>query len=256
MGGELATQVLNADAAAIAAAARVLARGGLAAFPTETVYGLGCDASNAAAVDRLYDAMWRPSFNPLIAHVADGVAAHRLADFDASAERLAAAFWPGPLTLVLPKRAGCPVGELATAGLDTIALRVPSHPVAREILAAFGRPVVAPSANRSGHVSPTTAQHVLADLRGRIELIVDGGPTPMALESTLVACLDRPVLLRPGALTRADIEREVALAEAPPSVASPANVDEVPIAPGALASHYAPRARLRLDAQRVEAHEA
>jgi L-threonylcarbamoyladenylate synthase len=156
--------------------------------------------------------------------------------------------------LVVPKLAQCPVAELATAGLDTIAVRVPSHPLARAILLAFGRPVVAPSANSSGHVSPTTAQHVLADLRGRIELIVDGGPTPMGLESTIVACLDRPVLLRPGALTRAEIEREVALAAAPP--ASPANVDEVPIAPGALASHYAPRARLRLDAQRVEAHEA
>ena len=157
---------------------------------------------------------------------------------------------------MLPKLADCPVSELATAGLDTIAVRVPSHPLARAILTAFGRAVVAPSANRSGHVSPTTAQHVLADLRGRIELIVDGGPTPMGLESTIIACLDRPVLLRPGALPRADIEREVALAEAPSATASAADVDEVPIAPGALASHYAPRARLRLDARRVVAHEA
>src|SRR5262252_9245370 len=218
MSAQAATQVIEAGegaitpgAAAVERAARVLAAGGLVAFPTETVYGLGADATNGAAVARLYDAKGRPSFNPLIA-------------------------------------------ELATAGLDTIAVRVPSHPLARAILLAFGRPVVAPSANSSGHVSPTTAQHVLADLRGRIELIVDGGPTPMGLESTIVACLDRPVLLRPGALTRAEIEREVALAAAPP--ASPANVDEVPIAPGALASHYAPRARLRLDAQRVEAHEA
>src|SRR6516164_1849999 len=161
---------------------------------------------------------------------ADADAARALARFPPGAKRLASAFWPGPLTLVLPKLAQCPVAELATAGLDTIAVRVPSHPLARAILLAFGRPVVAPSANSSGHVSPTTAQHVLADLGGRIELIVDGGPTPMGLESTIVACLDRPVLLRPGALTRAEIEREVALAEAPP--ASPANVDEVPIAPG------------------------
>src|SRR5262249_33561064 len=168
-------------------------------------------------------------------------------------QRLASAFWPGPLTLVLPKLADCPVAELATAGLDTIAVRVPSHPLARAVLTAFGRPVVAPSANRSGHVSPTTAQHVLADLRGRI---VDGGPPPMGLESPIIACLDRPVLLRPGALPRAHIERQVALAEAPSAAASAADVDEVPIAPGGLASHYAPRARLRLDALRVEAHEA
>src|SRR5262249_20235978 len=165
----------------------------------------------------------RPSFNPLIAHVADAAAARALARFSAAAQRLASAFWPGPLTLVLPKLADCPVAQLATAGLDTIAVPVPSHPLARAILLAVGRPVVEPSPNRSGHVSPTTAQHVLADLRGRIELIVDGGPTPMGLESTIIACLDRPVLLRPGALPRADIEREVALAEAPP--ASPANVD-------------------------------
>jgi len=259
---QLATQVIEASegaitpgAAAVERAARVLAAGGLVAFPTETVYGLGADAANGAAVARVYDAKGRPSFNPLIAHVADADAARALARFPPGAKRLASAFWPGPLTLVLPRLALCPVAELATAGLDTIAVRVPSHPLARAILLAFGRPVVAPSANRSGHVSPTTAQHVLADLRGRIELIVDGGPTPMGLESTIVACLDRPVLLRPGALPRADIEREVALAKAPPSAASP-SIDDVPIAPGALASHYAPRARLRLDAQRVEAHEA
>jgi L-threonylcarbamoyladenylate synthase len=188
-------------------------------------------------------------------HVADAAAARALAAFDAAAERLAAAFWPGPLTLVLPRRADCPVADLATAGLDTIAVRVPSHAVARDILAAFGRPVVAPSANRSGHVSPTTAEHVLADLRGRIELIVDGGPTPMGLESTIVACLGEPALLRPGALPRAEIERVLPLAE-PPPVAEAAGADAVPIAPGQLGSHYAPRARLRLDAERVSAGEA
>src|SRR5215468_3517524 len=257
MTAQAATQLIGAregaitpGAAAVARAARTLIAGGLVAFPTETVYGLGADATNGAAVARVYEAKGRPSFNPLIAHVADAAAGRALARFSAAAQRLASAFWPGPLTLVLPRLADCPVAELATAGLDTIAVRVPSHPLARAILLAFGRPVVAPSANSSGHVSPTTAQHVLADLRGRIELIVDGGPTPMGLESTIVACLDRPVLLRPGALTRAEIEREVALAAAPP--VSPANVDEVPIAPGALASHYAPRARLRLHAQRVE----
>jgi L-threonylcarbamoyladenylate synthase len=249
-----ATQVIEAGGPAVARAVRVLADGGLVAFPTETVYGLGVDATNGEAVARLYEAKGRPSFNPLIAHVVDVAAARALARFDQAAERLAAAYWPGPLTLVLPKVPGCPVTELATAGLDTIAVRVPSHAVAREILAAFRRPVVAPSANRSGHVSPTTAAHVLADLGGRIALIVDGGPTPMGLESSIVACLDRPALLRPGALPRAEIERVVALVDVPD--AEPAADADVPMAPGQLASHYAPRARLHLDADRVQAGEA
>ncbi len=182
MTAPLVTRVSRADAAAVGDAVRCLKAGGLVAFPTETVYGLGADATNGQAVARLYEAKGRPSFNPLIAHVADVVAARALAAFDADAERLAEAFWPGPLTLVLPKTAGCPVAELATAGLETIAVRVPSHPVARKILAAFGKPVVAPSANRSGHVSPTTATHVLADLRGRIDLIVNDGATPIGVE--------------------------------------------------------------------------
>jgi len=253
MTAQPATETITPDAGAAAArAARVLAAGGLVAFPTETVYGLGADATNGEAVARLYDAKGRPSFNPLIAHVADIAAARALARFARAAEQLAAAFWPGPLTLVLPRRADCPVADLATAGLETIAVRVPNHPVARDILRAFGRAVVAPSANRSGHVSPTTAQHVLADLRGRIELIVDGGPTPVGLESTIVACLDRPVLVRPGGLPRAEIERLVPLTEAPAT----APAEAAPIAPGQLASHYAPRARLRLDVERVESGEA
>jgi L-threonylcarbamoyladenylate synthase len=251
MSVERATQLIRADVVAIERAARALAQGQLVAFPTETVYGLGADAGNGEAVARLYDAKGRPSFNPLIAHVSDIAAARMLARLDAAAEALAAAFWPGPLTLVLRKRPDCPVAELATAGLDTIALRVPDHPIARDILRALGRPVVAPSANRSGHVSPTTAQHVLGDLAGRIDLIVDGGPAPMGLESTIVACLGEPLLLRPGALARADIERIVSLHELPPAKAGA----EV-LAPGQLASHYAPRARLRLDAQRVQAGEA
>jgi L-threonylcarbamoyladenylate synthase len=241
---------------AVAEAVRCLQAGGLVAFPTETVYGLGADATNGPAVARLYDAKGRPSFNPLIAHVSDVAGARRLARFDAAAERLAAAFWPGPLTLVLPKRADCPVTELATAGLETIAVRGPDHPVARSILLALGRPVVAPSANRSGHVSPTTAQHVLADLRGRIELIIDGGPAPMGLESTIVACLDQSMLLRPGALPRAEVEAIVALTEPPPGTASSPDDEEMLLAPGQLASHYAPHALLRLDAERVNAGEA
>jgi L-threonylcarbamoyladenylate synthase len=248
-----ATRMAKADAAAAADAARVLAAGGLVAFPTETVYGLGADATSGPAVARLYDAKGRPAFNPLIAHVADVADAERLARFDADAARLAKAFWPGPLTLVLPKAAGCPVAELATAGLDTIAVRVPAHEVAQDILAAFGKPVVAPSANRSGHVSPTCAEHVAADLAGRIDLIVDGGATPVGVESTIVACLGEPVLLRPGGLPRAAIERSLGRSLADPA---PARDTDGPIAPGMLATHYAPRTRLRLNALRVAAGEA
>ena len=253
---EPSTRVMKADSEAVAAAARCLANGGLVAFPTETVYGLGADAQDGIAVARLYDAKGRPAFNPLIAHVPDLAAARRLAHFDGAAERLATALWPGPLTLVLPKAPGCAVAELATAGLDSIAVRVPDHPVAREILAAFGRPVVAPSANRSGHVSPTTAQHVLADLRGRIDLIIDGGATLVGLESTIVACLAEPALLRPGGVPRAAIEHVLGqpLGEAP--LQPDADEGEAPLAPGQLASHYAPRSRLRLDAATIAPGEA
>jgi L-threonylcarbamoyladenylate synthase len=251
-----ATRVITSDRAAIAAAARCLADGGLVAFPTETVYGLGADATNGAAVARLFAAKGRPRFNPLIAHVADLAAARRLARFDAAADRLAA-LWPGPLTLVLPKAPGCPVAELATAGLDTIAVRVPDHPVARDLLAAFGNPIVAPSANRSGHVSPTSAHHVVADLDGRIDVVIDGGATPVGVESTIVACLGTPTLLRPGGVARERIEQVLGarLADAP-DMASEASDDDAPLAPGQLASHYAPRARLRLDAERVQVGEA
>jgi L-threonylcarbamoyladenylate synthase len=253
---EPATRVMTADAAALAAASRCLAAGGLVAFPTETVYGLGADATDGEAVARLYMAKGRPSFNPLIAHVADVTAARELARFDAHAQRLAA-LWPGPLTLVLPRTPDCPVAELATAGLDTIAVRVPANPVARAILTAFGRPVVAPSANRSGHVSPTTAAHVLADLGGRIDLLIDGGATPVGIESSIVACLGNPMLLRPGGLPRAAIERMLGqpLIDGPRVAAADADED-APLAPGMLASHYAPQARLRLDARDVAPGEA
>jgi L-threonylcarbamoyladenylate synthase len=249
----LMTAVTKADGAAITEAARVLAAGGLAAFPTETVYGLGADATNATAVARLYAAKGRPSFNPLISHIADRSAAAAIAHFNADAERLSA-FWPGPLTLVLPKTLDCPVSALALAGLDTVALRIPSHPVARSLLAAFGRPVVAPSANRSGHVSPTEAVHVVNDLDGVIDLVLDGGPTPVGVESTIIACLDGPPrLLRPGGLPREAVER--ALGHPLAATEHPA-ADDTPIAPGMLASHYAPRARLRLNAKSVQAGEA
>jgi L-threonylcarbamoyladenylate synthase len=251
----LKTLVLSADAAATAAAARVLAEGGLVAFPTETVYGLGADATNAAAIARLYQAKGRPAFNPLIAHVGDIEAARRIARFDSVALALADAFWPGPLTLVLPKRENCPVAELATAGLDTVAIRVPLHPVAREVLRAFGGPVVAPSANLSGHVSPTTAEHVRSDLAGRIDLIIDGGAVAVGVESSIVGCFEAPMLLRPGGLPRAEIERVLggALAQPPEDADSDGGQ---PLAPGMLASHYAPRTKVRLNAEGIAPGEA
>ena len=251
----LTTQILAASEAAVAAAARSLAEGGLVAFPTETVYGLGADATNPAAIARLYQAKGRPAFNPLIAHVGDLEAAQRIARFDATAILLADAFWPGPLTLVLPKTSDCAVADLATAGLDTIAIRVPAHRVAREILRAFGGPVVAPSANLSGHVSPTTAAHVQSDLAGRIDLIVDGGAVAVGVESTIVGCFDEAVLLRPGGLPRGEIERVLGRTLVQP----PGDADSDsgrPLAPGMLASHYAPRTRVRLNACDVEAGEA
>ena len=251
----LKTQILPAGEAAVAAAARALAEGGLVAFPTETVYGLGADATNPAAVARIYQAKGRPAFNPLIAHVGDVAAARQIARFDASATALAEAFWPGPLTLVLPKTENCAVADLATAGLDTVAIRIPAHPVAREILRVFGGPVVAPSANISGHVSPTTAAHVQSDLAGRIELIVDGGPVAVGVESTVVGCFDAPMLLRPGGVPRVEIERVLGRTLAQPP--ADAGTDSVqPLAPGMLTSHYAPRARVRLNAQRLEPGEA
>jgi L-threonylcarbamoyladenylate synthase len=247
--------VVKPDAAAVAAAAQILAAGGLVAFPTETVYGLGADATNGRAVARLYEAKGRPAFNPLIAHVVDLEAARALARFDPDAVRLADAFWPGPLTLVLPKAAKCPVCDLATAGLDTIAVRVPDHMVAHAVLTAFGKPVVAPSANRSGHISPTRAEHVLADLDGRIDLILDGGATPVGVESTIIACLGEPLLLRPGGLTRAAIEATLGRKLGDTSSALP-RAEDAPLAPGMLATHYAPRTPLRLAAASVEPEEA
>ena len=252
MSVEVATRLLSANRDTIAAAARVLSQGGLVAFPTETVYGLGADATNGEAVARLYAAKGRPRFNPLIAHVAEAKAALGLARFSDDARLLAGVFWPGPLTLVLPKAHGCPVSELATAGLDSIAVRVPDHAIARDLLTAFGKPVVAPSANQSGHVSPTSAEHVRADLAGRIDLIVDGGSASVGVESTIVSCLGVPTLLRPGGVPRDAIERVLGH---PLVIAEPSS-DEAPLAPGMLASHYAPKSPLRLNATDVRPGEA
>jgi L-threonylcarbamoyladenylate synthase len=251
----LTTAILPANGAAVADAARCLRDGGLVAFPTETVYGLGADAANAAAIARLYEAKGRPAFNPLIVHVGDLEAAQKIGRFDTQAIMLAQGFWPGPLTLVLPRAPGCAVAELATAGLDTIAVRVPAHPIAREILRAFGGPVAAPSANLSGHVSPTTAAHVQNDLEGRIDLILDGGAVEVGVESSIVGCFDIPMLLRPGGVPRAEIELALGRTLLQPPDDADSDSGQ-PLAPGMLASHYAPRAKVRLNADRLEAGEA
>jgi len=199
--------MLPASHDAIEAAGERLRAGRLVAFPTETVYGLGADATQGRAVAAIFEAKGRPRFNPLIVHVADLLAAERMAVFDARARTLATAFWPGPLTLVLPRRTEAGISDLATAGLDTIAVRVPAHPLALSLLAAAGRPIAAPSANRSGHVSPTTAAHVAADLGAQDILILDGGPTGIGVESTVLDVSDaEPVLLRPGGVTAEAIE--------------------------------------------------
>jgi L-threonylcarbamoyladenylate synthase len=252
----IATVVAWANAETIEQAKSALLAGRLVAFPTETVYGLGADAANDRAVATLYAAKERPTFNPLIAHVTDLAAARSLAQFDAEALKLAEIFWPGPLTLVLAKHRNCPVGQLATSGLDTIAVRVPSHPVARNILSAFGKAVVAPSANRSGRVSPTSARHVQADLGGRIDLIVDGGATPLGIESTIVACLGTTVLLRPGSTPRGAIEKCLGHAIAVATRSVHTAESGRPLAPGMLISHYAPHALVRMNAVTVAPGEA
>jgi L-threonylcarbamoyladenylate synthase len=247
------TERLTASSADIARAAALLATGRLVAFPTETVYGLGADATDPAATAGIYAAKGRPSFNPLIAHVADTEAALREGEFDAIALRLAKAFWPGPLTLVIPARKDGTVCDLARAGLASVALRVPSHATARALLAAFKKPVAAPSANRSGHVSPTLAAHVLDDLDGRIDAIVDDGQATLGLESTIVACDGgAAVLLRPGAISRGEIEAALG----GPLADAARDDSNAPRAPGRLASHYAPTTPVRLDAAEVAAEEA
>ena len=247
------TRLLAADAAGIAEAAALLRAGRLVAFPTETVYGLGGDATDPKAVAGIYAAKVRPSFNPLISHVPDFEAARAQGAFDAEASRLAEAFWPGPLTLVVPASAKTRVCDLARAGLPSLALRVPDSEAARAFLAAVGRPVAGPSANRSGRVSPTRASHVLEDLAGRIAAVLDGGDTRVGVESTVVACLGgRARLLRPGGITRERLRVVLGYDPAGPETADA----HAPVGPGLLASHYAPNARVRLDATRITPGEA
>jgi L-threonylcarbamoyladenylate synthase len=250
------TERLAADPAGIARAAEILRRGGLVSFPTETVYGLGGDATNPQAVAGIYAAKERPSFNPLIAHVSSLDAARIQGLFDETARRLAEAFWPGPLTLVVPTAPSCTVSDLARAGLDSVALRVPAHPLAHALLEQAGRPIAAPSANRSGRVSPTDADHVLGDLDGRIDAVLDGGPAEVGVESTIVACLGgAPRLLRPGGVAREAIEALIGQ-RLETGIEDGSNAASGPVAPGMLASHYAPRARVRLNAASVAPGEA
>ena len=246
------TRVVKAGPEAIAAAAQCLRLGGLVAMPTETVYGLAADATSDSAVAAIYAAKERPAINPLIAHVLDVETAREHAVFGPEAETLARAFWPGPLTLVLPVASTSRISLLARAGLDTVAVRSPSHETARALIEAAGVPLAAPSANRSGAVSPTTAAHVVADLDGRVDWILDGGPCRHGVELTIVACVGgRPQLLRPGAITREAIESALG---SPIDAAGGAST--APNAPGQLASHYAPKAELRLGAAAVSPDEA
>jgi L-threonylcarbamoyladenylate synthase len=244
--------IVKATESAIRTAAELLRAGSLVAFPTETVYGLGGDATNGRAVAAIFAAKGRPRFNPLIVHVADAAHAEIHGRLTPLAKRLADAFWPGPLTLVLDRKPGSNLSDLVTAGLDTVALRVPDHPIAQALLRASERPLAAPSANRSGGLSPTQATHVEADLGADVALILDGGPTAHGLESTVLdARGEAPVLLRPGAVTAETIEAVLGapLLRLPYDKARPS-------APGQLESHYAPRARVRLNATKVSPGEA
>jgi L-threonylcarbamoyladenylate synthase len=246
-------RVAEPTAQSVAEAARLLRDGQLVAFPTETVYGLGGDATNDRAVAAIFEAKGRPQFNPLISHVLDATEAQKFVCWTPTAEKLAARFWPGPLTLVLPRSPGSPISLLATAGLDTVAIRAPSHPVAQALIRAAGRPIAAPSANRSGTVSPTRAEHVAESLGERVPLILDGGPCLVGVESTVLDLTGTtPTLLRPGGATREAIEAVVgpiAVSDALPSG------DSARKSPGQLESHYAPARPVRLGAISVGADE-
>ncbi|HVC61364.1 MAG TPA: L-threonylcarbamoyladenylate synthase [Acetobacteraceae bacterium] len=260
------TEILPANAAGIARAAALLRGGGLVAFGTETVYGLGADATNAEAVARIFTAKGRPRFNPLICHYPDAAAAFAHVSANAVAQRLAAALWPGPLTLVLPRRPDCPVALLTGAGLDTLAVRVPAQDTALTLLRAAGRPVAAPSANRSGLVSPTTAAHVLEELGGRIDAVLDSGACAVGVESTVLdLCGAQPVLLRPGGATLEAIEALIGPVAHRPhpltlvrcATQALKGTGNVPVrSPGMLASHYAPALPVRLQARDLHPNEA
>jgi L-threonylcarbamoyladenylate synthase len=246
-------RILAPTSEAIAEAAAALRSGELVAFPTETVYGLGADATDDLAVARIFEAKGRPRFNPLIVHVPDVTEARRHVAWNDVADRLASRFWPGALTLVLPRADSCRLSLLCSAGLDTVAIRCPAHPIARALLRATERPLAAPSANRSGAVSPTLATHVAQSLAGTIDIVLDGGPCSIGLESTVLDLAFTPAgLLRPGGVTREAIE---ALA-GPLAVADEGHGTTARRSPGQLESHYAPSRPLRLDASHVVGDEA
>jgi len=237
----------------IADAAAALLAGELVAFPTETVYGLGADATNPEAVAKIFAAKGRPRFNPLIIHVANMDNAMVFGHFGTIATKLASAFWPGPMTLVVPRKPDCGIPDLVTAGLDTLAIRVPSHPIAQALLEATGRPVAAPSANVSGRVSATTAEHVREDFSSKVPTVLDAGPTECGLESTIIdASTETAVLLRPGAISTDEIAAVTGIRPSLPLASDPAK----PSAPGQLTSHYAPHAQIRLNADHARAGEA
>lgn len=234
-----------------ASAAAALARGDLVGLPTETVYGLGADATQPEAVAKIYAAKGRPHFNPLISHVASLEAAEALGVFSPLARKMAHAFWPGPLSLVVPRQRDCAVCDLACAGLDTLALRVPSHPLMQEVLRAFGKPVAAPSANISGRPSPTTADHVRAEFGDKLALVLDGGPSAVGLESAVVAVSgEQATLLRLGGLTREALEAVVG-----PLLTADASAKAAPASPGMILRHYAPQAPVRLNATSAQPGE-
>lgn len=242
------THHLQADETGIAQAASLLRRGALVAFATETVYGLGADARNGQAVAQVYVAKGRPSFNPLIVHVPDVETAQEYVQWSDQAGQIAAAFWPGALTLVLPLRDGHGLSSLVTAGLPTLAIRVPNHPTATALLRAVDAPIAAPSANPSGQISPTAAAHVLAGLSGRIAAVLDDGPCKVGLESTILTLAPVPTLLRAGGVPTEDIEAVLGRPLAAPTT-------DTITAPGQLASHYAPKARVRLNVETAQKHE-
>lgn len=245
--------ILPASPESVTRAAAALREGKLVVFPTETVYGLGADATNGEAVAAIFAAKGRPQFNPLIVHVADAAALDALIEWNEVARLLAGQFWPGPLTLILKRRKDCPVSLLASAGLDTLAVRIPSHPVARDLLRAFGKPVAAPSANLSGKLSPTTPLHVAESLGDKVELILAGGKSSVGVESTVVDVTGaRPVILRPGGVTREQLEKLLGPMDEAASVAG--NAPRA--SPGQMESHYAPDLPLRLNAESAAPDEA
>ena len=249
--------IVAADAVSVARAALLLHQGKLVAFPTETVYGLGADATNDRAVAAIYAAKGRPQFNPLIIHVAETEALDHLIEWNETARLLASQFWPGPLTLVLPRQKNCPVSLLASAGMNTLAVRIPSHPVAQQLLREVRLPIAAPSANASGKLSPTTPFHVADSLGDEVDLILAGGKSQIGLESTVVSLISpKPLILRPGGVTKEQLEKHLGAIDVVSETQSKNHLSSGHLSPGLLSSHYAPNLPLRLGADSILENEA